>query len=69
MESVKKIIEKEEEKRKKNPGKANREQRKESNRAKRGDPIPRNRIVESRKNKQRRRERLKKDLQKSLKDI
>ena len=69
MESIKKIIEKEEIKQKKNPGKLNRQKNQERNKARRGEPIPTNRIVESKKVKKRNRNSLKKDLEKTIKDM
>lgn len=68
MKSIKKIIEKENAKQKKNPGKANKEKRKETNKAKRGDPIPVNRIVTTKKSKAKQRQNIKKNTRKEIQD-
>ena len=68
MNSIKKIIEKENVKQKKNPGKANKEKRKEANKAKRGDPIPVNRIVTTKKSKAKQRQNIKKNTRKEIQD-
>ena len=69
MKNIKKIIEKEELKNKKNPGKQNKAKRKALNSANRGDPIPLNKVVTPKKQKQQQRQKLKKSLQKELKNI
>ncbi len=68
MESLKKIIEKEERKNKKNPGKANRKKRDEINKARRGEPIPAAKVVTPKKVRERSRNGLKKKLEKELKE-
>lgn len=68
MSSVKKIIEKEDIKKKKNPGKLNKQKRQELNRAKRGDPIPVNKIVTTKKSKAKQRQNIKKNTRKEIQD-
>ncbi|MCH3962036.1 MAG: hypothetical protein LKF53_04985 [Solobacterium sp.] len=53
---------------KKNPGREQREAEKEANDTKRGAKIPLNKVVEDKKAKQKKRSRLKADLQKEVKD-
>ena len=66
MANIKKMAEKELEKAKKNPGKANREKQKELNSVKRGEPIPPTRITETKKTKEKKRQNLKKKLRDEL---
>ena len=68
MKSIKKIIEKEEHKNKKNPSKANREKREEINKARRGEPIPAAKVVTPKKIKEKSRTGLKKKLKKEIKE-
>ena len=68
MKSIKKIIEKEDQKKKKNPGKANRQKRDEINKARRGDPIPIAKVVTPKKVKESKRTNLKKKLRKEIED-
>ena len=68
MNSVKKIIEKEQQKSKKNPGKANKQKRKEINKAKRGEPIPAAKVVTPKKTKEKSRTNLKNKLNKEIKE-
>ena len=68
MKSIKKIIEKEEQKNRKNPGKANREKREEINKARRGEPIPVAKIVTPKKVKESKRTNLKKKLRKEIEE-
>ena len=68
MNSVKKIIEKEQQKSKKNPGKANKQKRKEINKAKRGEPIPIAKVVTPKKAKENKRTNLKKKLKKEIEE-
>lgn len=69
MTSIKKIIEKEEIKTKKNPGKANKQKQKEINKANRGETIPINKIVTPKKIKNKSRSNLKKELKKEINNI
>ena len=66
MTSIKKIIEKENTKQKKNPGKANKQKRKEINKARRGDPIPVNRVVTTKKSKAKQRQNIKKNTRREV---
>ena len=68
MKSIKKIIEKEDQKKKKNPGTANRQKRDEINNARRGDPIPVAKVVTPKKVKENKRTNLKKKLRKEIED-
>jgi len=61
MKNINKLIEKEQLKQLKNPGKNNKKKRKEINKAKRGEPIPVNKVVPTKKSKSKRRESIKKD--------
>lgn len=69
MDSVKKLVKKEEVKAKKNPGKKNKEKRNAANKAKRGDPIPVSKVVTPKKTKEKDRNILKKQLKKEIEDI
>ena len=69
MESVKRIIEKEEQRKKKNPGKENRQKRDLLNKARRGEMIPAAKVVTPKKVKENSRNALKKQLNKEIKDI
>ena len=69
MESIRKIIEKEEQKNKKNPGTDNREKRDSLNKARRGETIPAAKVVTPKKIKEKSRNALKKKLNKEIKDI
>lgn len=68
MDSVKKIVEKEQQKSKKNPGKTNKQKRKEINKAKRGEPIPVAKVITPKKVKENKRTYLKKKLKKEIEE-
>ena len=68
MQSVKKIIEKQQQRSKKNPGKANRKKRDEINEARRGEPIPVGKVVTPKKVKESKRTNLKKKLRKEIEE-
>lgn len=68
MESINKLVEIEERRKKKNPGKANKENLKEKNKTKRGNPIPLPKVVQTKKSKAKRRSYLKNRLQKEIKE-
>ncbi len=68
MTSVKKHLKKELLRAKKNPGKANRQKRKEANAARRGQPAPGTRVTETKKTKARKRSNLKIELRKAMKE-
>ena len=69
MKNINKIIEKEKIKSIKNPGKENKEKRKEINKAKRGEPIPVNKVVPTKKSKAKRRTSIKKETKKEINNI
>ena len=68
MDSVKKHLKKEVLRAKKNPGKKNRQARKEANDAKRGQAAPGTKVVETKKAKARKRSNLKIELRKAMKE-
>jgi hypothetical protein len=68
MDSVKKHLKKELLQAKKNPGKANRQKRKEANAARRGKAAPGTKVAETKKAKARKRSNLKIELRKAMKE-
>ncbi|MBQ2688811.1 MAG: hypothetical protein IJG05_01915 [Solobacterium sp.] len=68
MDSVKKHLKKELLRAKKNPGKANRQKRKEANAARRGQTAPGMKAAETKKAKARKRSNLKIELRKAMKE-
>lgn len=66
MESFNKLIKKQQQKDKKNPGKANKEKQKEKNRLKRGEPIPVSKVVTPKNIKEKKRNRLKSKLKSEI---
>ena len=69
MASIRKIVEKEINRKKKNPGKINKQKQKDINKAKRGDPIPVNKVVATKKSKSKLRQNIKKTTRKEIEDL
>ena len=69
MDTAKKYLKKEMIRAKKNPGKANRQKRKEANALQRGAAAPAARVVETKKSKARKRSNLKIELMKNTRDL
>ena len=68
MDTIKKHLKKELIRAKKNPGRKNKQKRKEANAARRGTAIPAARVVETKKAKSKRRSNLKTELRKAMQE-